>query len=180
MLLCSVSADTIMLSDATLLMFADMGGTAASTLDSTIDIPGDPAVEYNITWANQAGYTEIALGIYNPTEVGVGDTWELEVQNLDPTYPTFVRQYMQVDGWSYHQGAGVWLGANGGTYTISIANPATSVVNALGIKIGTDDWTGRPHGSSIAVRVVPEPASLSLVGLLTGGIYFTRRFFVAS
>ena len=161
----SVSADTIVLTDATLLGLADVGGSGGGDLDLIVDTPGDPGVQYVITWVDKAGYTDIAIGKYSPTEVGIGDTWELEVKNLDPTYPTFARLYMQVDGWVYHQGPGVWLAAGGGTETINIVNPATTVVNALGIKLGTDDWTGRPTGSTVVVEIVPEPSLMALLGI---------------
>ena len=163
----NVSAATKVLSDSSLLGFSDLGGTAASTLDSTTDISGNPGVQYDITWANQAGYTDIAIGKYSPTEIGIGDTWEMVVKNLDPTYPTLARLYMQVDGWSYYQGPGVWVAPGGGTATISIVNPATSVVNALGMKIGTDTWTGRPDGSSVSIQVIPEPSAAALLGIGT-------------
>lgn len=45
-----------------------------------------------------------------------------------------------------------------------------------------DTPNGGTHGQGIdnfSIQAVPEPASLSLIGLVTGGIYFVRRFFVA-
>ena len=166
------SAATVVLSDSSLLTLSDVGGTAASTLDAVIDIAGDPGVQYDITFADQAGWVDIAIGKYSPTEVGIGDTWEQTFKNLDPDYPTYARLYMQVDGWVYHQGDGLWINP-GETGTVSILNPATSIVNALGIKFGTDTWTGRPDGSSVSMQVVPEPATLMLLGL--GGMLLRRK-----
>jgi len=163
MLSLNASAATVVLPDSSLLGLSDVGGSAASTLDAITDIGGDPGVQYDITWADQASYTDIAIGKYSPTEIGLGDTWLLTLKNLDPDYPTLARLYMQVDGWAYNQGDGVWIAA-GGTETISIPNPATTVVNALGIKVGTDTWTGRPNGSSVSVQVIPEPSMMALVG----------------
>jgi len=161
----NVSAANVVLSDSSLLGFSDVGGSGGGDLDLITDIAGDPGVQYDITWVDRPGYTDIAIGKYNPTEVGIGDTWQMTLKNLDPTYPTFARLYMQVDGWSYFQGGGVWLSAGGGQATISIDNPATSLVNAIGVKLGTDDWTGRPTGSSVSVQVIPEPSTAALVGI---------------
>lgn len=166
------SAAIVELSDSSLLSLSDVGGTAASTLDAVTDIPGDPGVQFDITFADQAGWVDIAIGKYSPTEVAIGDTWEQTFLNLDPTYPVYVRLYMQVDGWVYNQGAGIWIDP-GDTATVSILNPATSIVNALGIKVGTDDWTNRPAGSSTSIQAIPEPITLVLLGL--GGLVIRRK-----
>ena len=176
LLLCSASADVIVLSDATLLAFGDVGGTAASTLDDTVDIAGDPGVQYGITWANQPGWTDIALGQYSPSGIGLGDTVQATVKNLDPVFPTYARIYMQVDsGWSYSQGTGFWIPAGGAEQVLTHVNPATSEVKAVGIKIGTDGWTERPPGSSVTVQVVPEPSALVLLGIGSALLALWRR-----
>lgn len=169
------AAGNVVLSDSSLLDFADVGGSGGGDLDLITDIPGDPGVQYDITWVDRPGYTDIAIGKYSPTEIGIGDRWQLSLRNLDPSYQTFARLYMQVDGWVYYQGDAVWLSAGGGEATISILNPATSVVNAMGIKIGTDDWTGRPTGSSVSVQVIPEPSSAALVGIGSMLVLTLRR-----
>lgn len=173
-LACVASAGTVVLSDSSLLGFSDVGGSGGGDLHAITDIAGDPGVQFDFTLVDRAGYTDIAIGKYSPTELGFFDTWEVTLKNLDPLYPTYARLYSQVDGWSYSQGAGMWLAANGGTGTISHVIPATSVVNAIGIKLGTDDWTGRPTGSTISVQViVPEPSTLVMLAL--GGLFLARK-----
>ena len=45
---------------------------------------------------------------------------------------------------------------------------------------GSSSVNGGIYGVAvISGAVIPEPASLGLLGLVTGGIYFTRRFFIA-
>jgi len=40
---------------------------------------------------------------------------------------------------------------------------------------GGNSWL--PSDSSTRMTLIPEPASLALIGLFTGGLWFTRRFF---
>ena len=48
---------------------------------------------------------------------------------------------------------------------------------SLGLNIGTYTVSDAVTSESITIQVVPEPAALSLIGLVSGGIYFSRRFF---
>ena len=164
------SAATVVLSDSDLQSFVDFGWNQ-STLDAITDIPGDPGTQYDVTLGATGGWSDIAIGIYSGDGVNIGDTWEQTFYNPD-AYPTAVYLFMQVDGWVYNQGPGAWVNP-GATATISIVNPATTGIDAMGIKIGSDAWTGRPDGSSLAIQVIPEPATLMLLGL--GGMLLRRR-----
>ena len=44
---------------------------------------------------------------------------------------------------------------------------------------GTLEWDTSELYTSGTLTVIPEPASLSLIGLAAGGLWFTRRFFPA-
>jgi len=169
---CIASAAIVELQDVTLLAFTDIGGTGASTLDLITDIAGDPGVQYDFTWANRVGTTDIVIGQDNPTEIGIGDIVSMQIKNLDPLYSTLAKIYMEVDGWNPYEGLGVWIAA-GGTETLTMANPATTATNRFGIKLGTGTWTGRPDGSSSSVQIIPEPATMVLLGL--GSLILRRK-----
>jgi hypothetical protein len=49
---------------------------------------------------------------------------------------------------------------------------------SLGLNIGTYTVSDAVTSESITIQIVPEPASLGLVGLCAGGIFFTRRIFM--
>ena len=56
----------------------------------------------------------------------------------------------------------------GDDYTDGSTVPYLSAAHVQGIAGGDSGWVA-----------IPEPASISLIGLVTGGIYFARRFFIA-
>ncbi len=166
-----VSAVT--LSDSVLQGFVDFGWNS-NTLNSISDIAGDPGTAYNVTLTGDA-WTDGAIGAYNSAGLNPGDQWELEVFNPDG-YQTFVQLFLQVDGWAYTKDADSgegWVGAGATQTFVFDIDAGISVIDAAGIKIGTDDWTGRPSGSTFDVHVVPEPATLILLAL--GGMAVRRR-----
>ena len=168
---CNASAAIIEFSDSTLLTIT-VGGTEDSTLDLITDIAGDPGVQFDFTFAAGTGWKDIALAKYSPP-VAIGDTWTAEVKNVsaDGLYVT-VYPFFQVDGWTYNQGTGVNL-AYGATTVLTMLNPATTSTDSVGIKVGTNDWMGRVDGGSAAIQVIPEPATMLLLGL--GGIFLRRK-----
>lgn len=167
-------ADLVTLSDTELLTLERKGGTSGFVLDSIIDIPGDPGLEFNVTTSTSTAWTYISLGSYNAIAtgaVGFGDTWEQTFKNLD-VYPVDIRLYFQVDGWSTRESTIMRL-QPGETNTISFVNPATTAVNSIGFKIINDTYSGRPASSPISVQIIPEPATLILLGL--GGLLLRRK-----
>ena len=63
-----------------------------------------------------------------------------------------------------------------GTLSFDITGPGNVVVQAGSLYgSGGADLTGT--ASVVYDYVIPEPASIGLIGLFTGGIYFARRFF---
>ena len=91
--------------------------------------------------------------------------------SADGNYIT-VYPFYQVDSWTYYQGTGFNV-AFGDTVTLTMVNPAVSVTSSVGIKVGTNDWMGRADGGSASIQVIPEPASLALLGL--GSVVLMRR-----
>lgn len=82
------------------------------------------------------------------------------------------------------------MGSNGILDTQTVTAGDMGAGNAetfYGWTVQGDEITGVSHVSDgvetlddlIYGYAIPEPASLSLIGLVTGGIYFIRRFFVA-
>jgi PEP-CTERM motif-containing protein len=169
---CSASAAIVGLDDSQLQSFVNFGWNS-STLDLTTDLA--PGTQFDVTWAATGGWSDIAIGMYNDGGIGLGDTWEQEFYNPSSTYVT-VYLFMQVDGWNYNQSGGVHVPA-GATQMFSMLNPATTNVDSVGIKLGTDSgWMARPDGGSGSIQVipvVPEPATMVLLGL--GGLVLRRK-----
>ncbi len=167
-----VSAVT--LTDAVLQAFVDFDWND-NTFNSITDIPGDPGTVYNITLFGD-NWTDIAFGVYNSAGLNPGDQWELEVYNPD-AYQTFVQLFIQVDGWVYTTDADSaegWVDAGAAKTFVFDLDPGISIIDAVGLKVGTDGWTGRPSGSSLDVHVVggqgtqardPDPANHDVVPL---------------
>jgi len=69
----------------------------------------------------------------------------------------------------------VWIGA-GSTATVSQVFAAATAINGVGIQVGTSPGMGdnRPgNGLSSSIQVIPEPATMLLLGL--GGLLLHRR-----
>jgi hypothetical protein len=65
---------------------------------------------------------------------------------------------------------GFTSGTLSGTLTFS-----NTLLQDFGVIEQTVSWGGSPEQS---VTVVPEPASIGLLGLVSGGLFFTRRIFM--
>lgn len=164
MLLCSASADTIVLTDATLLTFAP---GSSGTLDGLTDIAGDPGVQIDFTFpvpSTPGAWAQAAFVLSPPAEIGLGDTWEMKIKNTDSDTLAF-KMWMKVDSsWSYSEVSSGWVSA-GDTVTLSKPNPATTDVKQIGLTVGTQGWIGRPDGSAATMQIVPEPSVVALLGM---------------
>jgi hypothetical protein len=172
MLLCLAgvaSTVTAELPDSVLQSFTDLEWNS-NTVEVS-DVPGDPGTAFTVTLTGD-GWTDVAAGINDSGGLAGGDVWELTVHNPDD-YSTFVQPFLQVDGWVWTVYADGWVNAGETTTFVSSLDPGIAVVDRVGIKIGSDAWTGRPSGSTFDVHVIPEPTTIALLGL--GGLALLRR-----
>ena len=154
--------------------------SSGGTLDSINDMAGDPGTQLVITpdstggWSAHIGY----MPFNETTGVFAGEVWEATFTTNDD-YAIYVEQVVFLDGWGWNPGGnGTWLNPSDElTFTMTI--PAYGVLDAAGLVIANDSsWTGRADGVALELDVVPEPATLGLVGLLGGGILWIRKRFM--
>jgi hypothetical protein len=172
MLLClagTASAATVVLPDSTLQSFADLLWNTNTVVVS--DIAGDPGTAFTVTLGGD-GWTDVAAGVNDSAGLAGGDVWELTVYNPDD-YSTFVQPFLQVDGWQWTVYTDGWVSAGETVTFVSPLDPGIALIDRVGIKIGSDAWTGRPSGSTFDVHVVPEPATFLLLGL--GAMMLKKR-----
>jgi hypothetical protein len=77
---------------------------------------------------------------------------------------------------------GIALGANYAFLDIIDLTPAITSLGgsdniSVSVSAGGDGWV--LDYSELTIKSIPEPASLGLLALVSGGIFFTRRFFIA-
>ena len=96
---------------------------------------------------------------------------------------SFVTYSGTTDGWAtLEAGIGV-VGSDiiGGIWTPDqnwTWDPGATFAS-LGLNVGTYTVSDAVTSESITIQVVPEPATFGFLGLVTGGIYFARRIFIA-
>jgi len=120
---------------------------------------------YDILNADSAG-----LGLYAHNDDPGGSTMGLTV---DGTEVWIINAYaLDIPGLDYSDTSFVnpasWLADYGGTHALSSGNVLIQDLSNQSISF---------TATSASINIVPEPASLGLLGLVSGGIYFARRFF---
>ena len=171
----SASAAVVELPDATLLQFGDSGWDTANTNVVVTDIAGDPGVKYNWTFGPSTagiGWKAMGFALWNNGGLALTDTWSVTFHNNE-TYAYPVELDMLINGWLFTSAGWNWIQPNT-TVTLTYAVPGgTTVINALAFEVGTSLGSGRPSGSPAFISIVPEPATIALLGL--GGLLLRRR-----
>lgn len=150
--------------------------------DTSLYTESVPAGTY---WVEGLTYFERQL-VGDETQVAL--TFTVDANDLDPSYEVkgFIEVYDPYAPWAPAPSSDMVIpnGESGGTYTVSL--PLDAGMAGMALQVGfvmeglnaspTDDW-GSVTVTATALTI-PEPASLGLIGLVTGGIYFVRRIFI--
>lgn len=122
--------------------------------------------DVNIELRDEVGLI-VWSSVLNDESIPVGLHWVTIDTPLLPLVPENVYQIQLTGTWStWPSGEALaWMGAHASTYDRGVSDVALSIPDEY-------DYAFKTYA-------IPEPASLSLLGLISGGIYFVRRFFVA-
>jgi hypothetical protein len=176
--------------------FSDTGsGTTLLTASGTADITGGLAgtipESYSIGWDNLGG-----SGNDSTSLVADSDFFSFNEPNVSGVFNSYgITQGstpLNVNGVNLES---LDLDGTGATLPYFVlwfesALPQTGIVSATGSAVLNFDFANLPYtvGDSIDLQAngdvtfefvaIPEPASIGLIGLVSGGIYFSRRFFM--
>jgi hypothetical protein len=127
-------------------------GFSPGTDISAITNPGGP-----FTGADNNGFAAVTTGSKSfVTYSGTTDGWVTLEAGIGVVGSDIIGGIWTPDqNWTWAGASFASLGLNIGTYTVSDASTS----------------------ESITLQVIPEPASIGLLGLVSGGIFFTRRIF---
>jgi hypothetical protein len=116
--------------------------------------------------------------ITNPGGPFIGNNFSAAVTTGSKSFVTYSGS---TDGWATLEAGIAVVGSDiiGGIWTPDqnwTWGPGASFAS-LGLNIGTYTVSDALTSESVTIQVVPEPASIGLLGLVSGGIFFTRRIF---
>ena len=163
----------------------DTSGSVVTMIPNSVDDP-DPFWYIGGGGPGAAGNKIMGANLFaNVTGTFAGQTVTFEGNVLSNTLTSdhevvaFIRDF--VPDYSWYIESTVPLSSLG-EFSVSMAtinDPARHVqfgIEMTGVNVWVTDLD--PFGS-IVIAAIPEPATLSMIGLVTGGIYFSRRFFIA-